>query len=275
MQFRYLVVDQNYLRTESLRAILTEQHDIRIVLPDMAMLEMTKSDKRELTVQQSLQALACHPSRIFVSRATSECLKYELENGCPVTGHLCFREATQFLRSVLLAVATGTPTEEYLRVVKDPEDHLSGLKQDYLSHHVNKERSLELVDATKREMSNEFAKRVRGARATHEERLAFVREKAPSLLFDVLLDNGFRREKARGLIRRKPMLLRYFYVKLWACLEWEEQGRLEGMAGKKISNDLLDHEYILAATFFDGVLSDEPRVNKAYQAVSALLATRV
>jgi hypothetical protein len=118
---------------------------------------------------------------------------------------------------------------EFERVIEDPEDHLSDLKRDYLDHQSNKQSSLELVEATKREMTDEFAKRIRGKRATWEEKIAFVREKAPSLLVHVLSDNGFTREKAVTLARKKSMLLRYFYVNLWACLDWEEQGRLEGL----------------------------------------------
>lgn len=123
-------------------------------------------------------------------------------------------------------------------------------------------------------MTTEFAKRIRGARASFDERIAFIQEKTPSLLTGVLGENGFSHGKAINLIRKKPMLLRYFYVKLWTCLVWEEQGRLEGLEPKKVSNDLIDHEYVLAATFFHGVLSDEPKVNEAYEAVSRLLTTR-
>ena len=124
-------------------------------------------------------------------------------------------------------------------------------------------------------MSVEFAKRVRGSQATREEWLDFVRMKALSLVAGVLQDNGFSLQRAMVFIRTRPMLVRYFYLKVWTCLVWEEQGRLEGLGEKKVSNDLLDHEYVLAATFFDGVLSNEPKVNDAYSAVKLLLETRV
>ena len=263
MRRRYFVVDQNYLRTQALQAILIEQPDVQLVLPDLGMFEIAKPDQRELTVRQSLGTIARYPARVFVSRAMSECLKYELETCRSVEGHLLFREGTCFLRKVLLAVATGTPNDEYTRVIEDRGNHLSGLKRDYLNHETNKTRAVELVDATKREMSIEFAKRIRGARATQEELLAFIREKAPSILVGVLVDKGFSRERAVNVARKKSMLLRYFYAKLWACLVWEKQGRLDGLGAEKVSNDLLDSEYVLAATFVDGVLSMDTKVNEA------------
>jgi len=157
-------------------------------------------------------------------------------------------------------------------VIADPQNHISGMKRDYLDHAANKARSLELVEETKRSMNGEFAKRLRGSRAALDEKLDFIHEKAPSLLVGVLEENGFSRGQAIRLYRKRPMLLRYFFAKLWACLSWEEQGRIEGLGPAKVSNDLIDLEYVLAATFFDGVLSDEPAVNDAYAAVHQLLA---
>lgn len=236
------------------------------------MFEMAKSRNRELTVKLSLEILAQEPHRVFASRALSDCLRYELRHKVTVVGHLIDRDATQFLRKLLTAIATGLPNSEYNRVISDPQNHMSDMMQDYLDHTANKSRSLELVDETKRSMSAEFAKRLRGSRATTSEKIDFIYEKAPALLVGVLEDNGFSRQQAIRFFRQKSMLLRYFFVKLWACLSWEEQGRIQGLSPAKVSNDLIDHEYVLAATFFDGVLTDEPAVNEAYSAVQELLA---
>lgn len=275
MRHTYFVIDQNYLRAPQLEELLATQPRTRIVVPDLAMFEMTKSSERALTVRSSLATLAKYADRVFVSRTIGECLKYELEHAQPVTGHMLFREATHFLRRVLSAVVTGRENPEFERVIHDPENCLLDLNQDYLDHDSNKQRSLELVDATKSEMTAEFAKRIRGRRVAREEKIAFIREKAPSLLIYVLEDNGFTREKACHLVRKESMLLRYFYVKLWACLDWAEHGRLDNLGAVKVSNDLLDQQYVLSATFFDGVLSCDARVNDAYLATMNLLAVRV
>ena len=244
----------------------------KFVLPDLGMFEMAKSSNRELTIKLSLEILAQAPGRVFVARALSDCLHYELVQGKPVVGHLIDSEGTRFLRRLLVAVASGEKNDVFDKVVNDSDGHLGGLRRDYLDHVDNKRRSIELVEETKRGMSAEFAKRIRGSKATFDEKLDFIREKAPSLLVGVLEDNKFSRNRAIQLMRKQPMLLRYFYVKLWACLCWEEQGRIEGLGPSKVSNDLIDHEYVLAATFFSGVLSDEPAVNEAYKAVTQLLA---
>ncbi len=275
MRNRYLVVDQNYLRSEDIKRIVATQSDVCFVLPDLAMLEMTKSVCRELTVRLSLETIAKCPNRVFIAKALGESLKYELTNKRPVVGHLVFREATQFIRRLLSAIAANSSNANLARVLDDPKNHIADLERDYLDHPSNRSSALELVAATKKNMSAAFAKRVRGAKATSDELLAFVALTAPSLLVDVLEDNGFSRQKAIAFARRKPMLLRYFYLKVWACLDWEKMGWLESVSAAKVSNELLDHEYVLAATFFDGVLSNEASVNDGYRAVTQILSGRV
>ena len=268
----YIVVDQNQLRSAELRDKVQKEPQTRFVLPDVGMFEMAKSSNRELTLSLSLEILACAPGRSYVSQSLSGCLSYELHRAVPVVGHLLHRDATAFLRRVLSSVASGVRNAEFADVIADPKGHVYGMRQDYLNHDANKRRAVELVEVTKRSMTAEFARRLRGSRATTDEKISFIAEKAPSLLVGVLEDNGFGRGKAIQFVRRKPMLLRYFFVKMWACLCWEDQGRIDGLGAAKVSNDLIDHEYVLAATFFDGLMSGEPAVNEAYKAVTTLLA---
>jgi hypothetical protein len=235
------------------------------------MLEMAKSEKRCITIPLSLEIIASDPSRIFVSRATSECLNYEITTGSPVCGKMINHEATKFIRNLLSSMNAGCSSSEYIHVIEDQYDNLLRLKHDYLDHDFNKLSSLELVDVMKHGMSVEFSKRVRRGTLSWDEKINFVSEKAKNLLIDILESNGFSRGKGMALLRKKPMLIRYFYVKLWTCLDWECVGRLQGMSASKVSNDLLDHEYILAATFFDGIASNDNNVNYKYKAVSSIL----
>lgn len=275
MQLRYLVVDQNFLRADELRSQLVSDPSLCIVLPDLAFLEITKNERWELTLRLSLAVLAAYRQRVFVGRSVSESLRYELGHGKPVTGHMTHREATRYVREILASVESGTEGEGIARIRSNPDNHLQELQRDYLDHGANKLHASKLVDATKLLAPSAFAKRVRGSRASREERLEFLAKQAPSILVGVLMDNGFSRERAISFARKKPMLLRYFYLKMWASIDWLEMGRLEGLGEKKVTNDLLDHEYVLTATFFDGVLSKERKVNDAYHDLMHLLSGRV
>lgn len=275
MQPRYLVVDQNFLRADELRSQLASDPNLCIVLPDLAFLEITKNERWELTLRLSLAVLADYRQRVFVGRSVSESLRYELYHGKPVTGHMMYRDATRFVREILASVESGTEGEGIARIRSNPDNHLQELQRDYLNHSANKLHASELVDATKLVASSAFAESVRSNRASREERLEFLTKQAPSILLGVLIDNGFSRERASSLARKKPMLLRYFYLKMWASIDWLEMGRLEGLGEKRVTNDLLDHEYVLTATFFNGVLSKERKVNDAYHDLMQLLSGRV
>lgn len=76
-------------------------------------------------------------------------------------------------------------------------------------------------------------------------------------------------------MKSKPMLLRYFYSKMWLCIDWIKNGGFESISEEKISNDLIDHEYIMTATCFHGIISAEKRVMEAYGDMIALLSKSI
>ena len=132
MKHTYLVVDINFLHLQALRDRLYSQPEIRLVLPDLAMFEMSKSSNREFTFKRSLDIMAQKPNRVFVSRALGDCLSYELNRKVAVVGHLIDREATAFVRRLLSAVATGIRNDEYAQVINDPQKHFPVMVRDYL-----------------------------------------------------------------------------------------------------------------------------------------------
>lgn len=268
---RYLVIDQNYLRADSLAELLKCQPEVRIVLPDLAMLEMTKSGKPELTLKLSLGTLANFSTRVYVSYPTSACLSYELRIKKPIIHRVLDHKATRFLRKVLHTVRTDEPTTEYLSVIEDRDGVVPDLVREYLDHSGNKAGMLELVEATQLEMQQDFVSRVRNGTASAEDIHEFIREKAPQLLLHSLAEYGFSAREAESLVQQNAFVLRYYYLNLWNTLRWQRFDQLSGLAPKRVSNDLLDNQYILSATCLDGILSHESAVNEAYAGLSRLL----
>ncbi len=80
---RYIVIDQNVMRKPALEKELTENPEIRCVLPDLAFLEMTKTPEWESTLCGSLAILSRFPSRVHVCRSVNEALRTELESFQP------------------------------------------------------------------------------------------------------------------------------------------------------------------------------------------------
>lgn len=82
---------------------------------------------------------------------------------------------------------------------------------------------------------------------------------------------GFSTHVARRFLRQRPLSLRFIYLKIWLCLDWIAEGGFDALPATDATNDLLDQEHVLLATFFDGFLSNDKRANKAYTDINAIL----
>ena len=79
MQRYFTVVDQNMLRSSELTRLLDGDIRAQVVLPDLALLEMTKTDQWEATLAGSLGTLSRHPNRAHLCRTVGECLRHRQE----------------------------------------------------------------------------------------------------------------------------------------------------------------------------------------------------
>ena len=274
---KYYVVDQNYLRKDELAQMLTAQPCMRIIIPDLAFLEMTKGSNQELTLRKSLSVLSRFASRVFVCRSIGWSLKQELDQLKPTKNLLSGMDLeTSLLRSVLNSLQRDPESAEVERLLHQSEEHLQRLHADYYDHDNNKSRAILLVDSLKRDTSANFMSKIRSNNVTIEERMNFVSEKSTELLLEALCGNRFNIpiQVAKKYIRLKPMQLRFYYLSIWLALDWTESGRVEGMNSSKVTNDYLDREYILSATYFNELLTKEKRMKVAYEALSRFLQNR-
>lgn len=275
MRHRYLVVDQNVLRKPELAELIDTQPAVRFVLPDLSFLEMTKSREWESTLQQSLQQLATVPNRVLVAYSVNEALDRELRTLQSVSGHMHHVEATKFVRDILAWVRTGISNPSVERYRKDPDDHKAAVKSDHLDHAGNKIALGRLIDSTKHFIPTEIQKRMRGATLTLEERLDIVYDIARGLVPEILASRGVNRNKSRAFLSQRPLFYRYLIVRVWYCAEWIAKGGFESLSGEDVSNEILDHQYVLTASLFDGLLSRETKVNKAYNDLLAIMRRAV
>lgn len=272
MAKRYVVVDQNVLRRGTvLKDTIATQPHTHYVLPDLAFLEMTKSPEWESTLKNSLRVLAQFPRRVHVAHSVNETLYTELSTMLPISGHMLNHEATSFVRNLLSWVRTGKDGYSIERMRADPDNHRAALAKAHLDHTQNKTGLRELIDETKSFIPEDLQKRMRGAKVNPSERLQVVYEIGIGLLLQILAERGVAAGKARALTKRRPLLLRYFFVKAWYCVYWIEKCGFDSFPEKDVSNEKLDQQYVLTASFFHGVLSEEKQVNDAYQDLCLLL----
>jgi hypothetical protein len=64
-------------------------------------------------------------------------------------------------------------------------------------------------------------------------------------------------------LTQKPLVLRFFYASVRHCVDWAARGGLLSMLPERITNDILDQDYVLVGSFFDRLLSKEVKVQEA------------
>jgi hypothetical protein len=248
-EMQKIVVDQNVLRKPLLKRHAVDFPHVQYVLPDLAFLEMTKSAEWENTLKGSLETLAHIPERVFVCRAIGEALRFELEHKQSFDGHWIDKEATDFVRDLLRWVRTGVEGRAITQMRSQIDVHRVEAAKEYLDHASNKDNLQQLIDITEPLVDPQMLKAMRAAKATREERIGLLKEAGS----------------------QRPLLLRYLYIKAWQVMHWLEFGGYDDRPPPAVTNDDIDIQYVLPATFLDGLLSEEHRVNSAYSDVMVLI----
>jgi hypothetical protein len=275
MTKRFVVVDQNILRKPILETLLFDDPDLRIILPDMAFLEMTKTAQWESTLKNSLATLAKYPRRVHICLSVNEALATELHALRPINARMMFPSASTFVRDLLHGFQSGQSSAAFERIKQNPDRHLDVLIQQHLNHEENKERLSGLIESTATMLPDEAKKRLRSKKVSDEERLQILHEIGKMLLPDVLATRGIDRSSAVAFMKKRPMVLRYLFLKAWRVLRWLGDGGFDDRSPQAITNDELDDQYILAASFYDGLLSEERAANEAYRDIRRLIAREV
>jgi len=272
MAKKFLVIDQNYLRDSHLEEFLASNSDLVVVLPDVALMEMCKSSSWKTTMNRSLKVLSGNLHKVYLSIGIGEAFRYEISKRRSIEGRLFDKELTASFRDLLNEVARGEDGEQVEAIAKRIVQVQEELRTNELNADQNKTKLNDLIGLLESEIKPESLKDLRANRISHQDKLNTIKKYAPSVFENYFRQVGFPSNKVKSFLRQKPMILRYVYSRLWLCLYWIEKGGFKAVRPEKITNDNLDHEYILTATFFDGILSMERRVNEAYRDISSLIA---
>lgn len=268
---RNLMLDQNYLRADELRMLVRDTRN-RFILPDELLLEMCKSEQWESTLVRSLEILSEAPTRVKMTTSLGVALKWETSHGKSIAGRLVEREATEFIRRVLAGVRDRKMSDEVnvmrVRMAKAQTE----MQIEEFNHVENRNSLVQLVNTAKQFLTPEFQKRLRSSAVSREELQATAIAIAPQIVEHHYLESGFSREKIRAFIRSKPLSLRLAYASLINCMEWVAGGGLDSYAAVKATNDGLDRNYAVLATFFDGLLTKDGKAGALYKHVSEMVA---
>ncbi|MCU0754434.1 MAG: hypothetical protein MUE46_04835 [Xanthomonadales bacterium] len=265
---KFFVLDQNYLRSEALQAIIQDNREANFIFTTASLKEIIKSSDWRTTMQHSLPWFPSCSSRVHLAVGLGEAFRFELKNWRSIEGQLLERELRKNFIEQILAFLKN-PFLGHQNLERRIQQLRTRLAADELSHQENHERLLFLRDSMMDILPRDFIKQLRNGSASVQDRLVTITRIAPSVMEEVM--SNVPRHRRPTFLRRKPFLLRFYYLRIWLCLRWISRGGLDGRAPEDSTNDFFDLEYVIFGSFFDGALSGDHLVREAQSDLQLLL----
>ncbi|MFZ3218420.1 MAG: hypothetical protein WA174_00220 [Rhodoferax sp.] len=266
------VIDQNVMQRPELPRFFAEHPDAKYVVPDTGLVEMVKSEKWEYTFKRNFAALVPVVTRCFMSLSVQEAREYELKRRVSIEGQLLPDDFTCLLRGAIVGSQPGNDnaTMQQLRRKMDgaravlaAEDLNGPVLREELTHLIAEARSkltLEELRACKRE-----------GQPGRLSRLGITRDVGDALYVAHMRNMKVPLSVSRRLWKTGGMHRRWAYMLVHQAMQWLGEGGLESAPDKTVLNDILDQDYVLMASFFDGLLSIEKGSLRAYEDLCILL----
>lgn len=272
VQSKIYVLDQNAMRKPQLRNLIQAEPRVKFVIPDTALLEMSKSDQWEETFRRSFEILHPVVTRCLMSRSVQEARNLERKYGRSAEGHLLDDAFTEMLRCVIFeSQAGGGPTMDLFKS-RMPEVR-EELRQNELSPQVNRQDVRDVIETMREELTSEETKLCkRPGLEGRVARLRLAQSFGDAFFVSRMKRDGVPDPVTRRLWKTKSVSRRWWYLIAHHALQWIGDGGVEVASDKVIVNDVLDQDYVLLGSFFDGVMSFENDVQNAWLDLLAMLA---
>jgi hypothetical protein len=263
-----LLADSNSLRHPGLRRYLEQSRDHAIAFSDLILIEMRKSNALK-TSRNSLQIAARFPQQVFVLRRTDEILSERITSADEANGLFDYEETVELaafcrqlnkvpeplgLREHMAELETNARTV-MARLSEEVEQLESGLidaAKDFTQTELTQIRTgREIEDATRRKLLDLLKQTTASFIRTNQE----PDRRAPMPL-----------REATGMFA-----FRYSLCMLLYYLEWVRVGSTTGKKLKRRVNDVVDMQVAAMATYFNGVLSADQKLQAVLTAARAAL----
>ncbi len=257
------VVDQNYFRKPALVQLLDTDKDSKIAIPDVALIEMCKSPQWESTLRGSLIPLAPYAERCICITNIGEPLRYEAENHKAYDGNLVNEDFSILFRSIIKEVASvdGLEIARFRNMVPSV---IGEIESEDLNHSANKRSISGTVDVLLESFNTTVTKALRNGSIDRDSEIELISRNMPELMNSYLNQVSFPQEARESYLAEKPFAYRFVALRLWLSIHWVKKGGLGSLPESKATNHIMDHEYVLIASYFDGFLSEDALAKEAY-----------
>lgn len=253
----YVVVDQNTMRDRAaLEPVVADaaRTGKKLLVIDAAMIEMTKSPSYESTLRASLALLARIADHVSVGRAVPDLLRREHATGMSARGEIVDDVLTGPLREVLRELASGRDGPHVAHLLAAIPQHQAHARGQYLDAARNKTRVQRFHDVLKEQL--------KAAQITKPQQIAAVRvellssEVWASIIEESAIGSALCTPEAAATLARSPSVLAHSIIASAAlALRWLERRGIETAGDELFTNELMDLDYAVIASFCDRLVS--------------------
>ena len=269
------VMDMNMLQDEGLATRVKHEPNSRFIIPEVAFVEMCKHKNCHLTMKLALQNFFDQSERVLVSISVPEALRRELGSFCGMrTEQLLSVGFTDFVHQLIVDLAKNDEETDTLIQGRFEAERDRLLAQD-LNAVEAKKTSEKLMGLARDGLMPQVATALRKPGLDWTRFLSLVQWMAENLFRHTIKNKNKYISEAnlRRFLNEKPMYLRYYYVLVrHALLALRNGGNISAMKAERELNNHLDMDYVMIASYFDGILSSDRNVVDADRDLRTILS---
>jgi len=253
------VIDANYFQAPALREYLSSSRKNFVVFNDYACMEAYKGNAVK-SIYKSIETVSIFPRQIIVLKGTRDVVQLTLSAKDP----LLFVDAdqTQDFRDFCLGVRLAVEGDEELKAQiivkgKTATTHLAAMRDD----------AFKIVAGILQLAKSFTPEHLRTLRKREILPAALVGKIVKEILLLaalLCLKHPDINQMPNADQIRDTYVFRFAVSVYLLCLRWISDGGPGAVRLEKLRNDMVDMNYVAYATFFDGLLTNDNKMNEIY-----------
>lgn len=252
-----LVVDCGALRSANLSEFLSNSRHNRAILTSASAIESYKGDGL-INARESLKILSRFPGQVWVLKPTAEIALISTRPDRIISRIVDWKKSRGFSNYCDQVLCDSSESVDKLLSYRSrmANDHCAWM-------HSQVEHFRAAAEMAKKAISKDTLKRLRAQKPlTHDQALEIISLIAMASGNVLGVKPIGRDEDFKSMVSTYHFRFISSYMVL--ILNWLGNGGLENTPDKKIVNDLTDATYVAFGTMFDGILSNDIKLNSVY-----------
>jgi len=269
------VIDQGYFRNKDLiiKIKSSAENEFFIVTED-ALVEMFKSDNWEKISTNSLLIIKDFKEKILVTNPIGLLREKELESKKACHDFVDI-QSTRLFRTLLDDYNKGN-ISEINKVLRENISRTQAYKSDkVLNHERNKDLYLSILKQIQEQMGPTLRNDLRKNKITLDNIYQLIIEGTEECFRN---PNGefilMKNDELEDFINSKPIHYFLYATLLYESFYWQQKLGIDQMTPQKITNYILDSNYITVALYSKGILSNDGFVNELFSHLKIIGETK-